>query len=142
MTRRATLTPEQLDRIADLTERRRLSAGRIAQMLDVSVGAVAWARLRIGADKHPTKVLPPVPTQPVVRMRGGRPVRAFVQAEDELLLSLEAQGLGDFQIGRRLDPPRRSNSVRGRLMTLARRQARAEAAASASADRHSGEGPN
>lgn len=124
--RRPALTQQELDCIAELTETGRFSAGQIAVKIGCSVGSVTWAQLRIGADPHPDKPLPAVPTEPVVAMRGGRPVRRFTQADDDLLLQLEAQGLSPSAIGRRLSPPRLPNSVRGRLMTLARRDARRE----------------
>ncbi len=124
--RRPALTQNELDRIADLTETGRLSAGQIALKIGCSVGSVTWAQLRIGADAHPDRRLDPVPVERQVAMRGGKPVIRFTQSDDVELLKLEGEGLNPTEIGRRLTPPRLSNSVRGRLMTLARRAARAE----------------
>jgi hypothetical protein len=59
---------------------------------------------------------------PLVK-RGDHVVRAFAPDEDARLMDLEAQGLKDSDIGRILQ--RKPNSVRGRLMTLARRDERA-----------------
>ncbi|WP_339543485.1 hypothetical protein, partial [Pseudomonas sp. JAI120] len=56
--------------------------------------------------------------------RGGHIVRPFSAADDALLLTLEAQGINIAEIARRIS--RKPNSVKGRLMTLARRDARAE----------------
>lgn len=128
MTRRAALTPDELERIAELTEERGLKPGQIARLIGCSVGSVGWAQLRIGADPHPDRPLPPVPATPVTFSRASGPVRRFTRTEDDQLLKLEAAGFGPAQIGARLIPPRRWNSVKGRLMTLARRQAREEAA--------------
>lgn len=133
MSRRPALTEAELERIAELTEERGLTPGQIARIVGCSVGSVTWAQLRIGADPHPDKPLPPVPTTSKSYARGSGPVRRFTQAEDADLLRLEAQGLGPAQIGARLDPPRRWNSVKGRLMTLARRAAREEAIAEVTA---------
>ncbi len=130
MPKRPNLTQAELDVIAELTEERRLSPRKIAMKVGCCEGSVTWAQLRIGADKYPGKVLPPVPKEPIVAMRGGRPVRRFTQDDDLRLLELEAEGLNYGEIGRRLIPPRQPNSIQGRLMTLSRRAARAEFAAS------------
>ena len=63
---------------------------------------------------------------PAIVRRGDHIVRRFTEKEDALLLELEAQNLNYSEIARRLD--RRRNSIVGRLATLARREARAEAA--------------
>lgn len=127
MGKRPNLTQAQLDQIAELREQRGLSAARIAAIVGCSQGSVSWALLRIGVDIHTDKPLPPIPAQPTSVQRNGHVVRRFTQADDEVLLKLEAEGLNPGEIGRRMDPPRQPNSIRGRLMTLARREARAEA---------------
>jgi hypothetical protein len=129
VTKRRNLTPQELDQIAFLTEERKLSPRQIALRIGCSVGSVTWAQLRIGADKHPDKPLPPVPVVRPVAMRSGRPVVGFNHSDDSLLETLAKEGLSDAEIGRRMQPARRPNSVRGRLMTLARRASRAEAQA-------------
>ena len=58
--------------------------------------------------------------------RNGFAVRHFTPEEDDRLLALEAEGKTYTEIGRLMN--RKPNSIRGRLMTLARREARAEAA--------------
>lgn len=125
--KRPPLTEAQLERIAELTEDGRYTVARIARMVGCSEGSVGWAQLKLGVDRHPTKPLPPVPTEPVVARRGEHVVRRYTQAEDAELLRLEAQGLPAYRIGKRLG--RRANSIVGRLRTLARREARAEAIA-------------
>lgn len=123
MERRADLTAEELDRIADLRERR-LTEAAIAAKIGCSLGSVSWALLKLGIDINADRPLPPVPTAPVVAQRGDHVVRRFTQAEDEQLLALEADGLSVYAISQRLG--RRNNSVLGRLRTLARREARLE----------------
>ncbi|WGM45268.1 hypothetical protein KOAAANKH_00129 [Brevundimonas sp. NIBR10] len=127
MPKRPNLTAAELDRIAEMTEVQKLPAWKIARRIGCSLGSVTWAQLRIGADPRPDRPLPPVPTAPVACVRNGALVRRFTQADDDLLLALEAQGLNYGQIGRSFDPPRQPNSIQGRLMTLSRRAARVEA---------------
>lgn len=127
MARRPNLTPAQLDEIAELTEVNRLTVEQIARKIGCSKGSVHWAQLRIGADKHADRPLPPVPTERLEARRGDHLVRRFTASEDAELERLAKEGLTDSEIGRRLTPRRRPNSVRGRLMTLARRAAREEA---------------
>lgn len=117
------LSPADLDRLA---ERREAGASyrELAAEFGCSESAISWQCLRLGAD--PPKPPRPRPTyhlqMPLVR-RGNHMVRAFTPAEDARLLELEQQGLGNTAIGRALD--RRPNSVRNRLMTLARHDERA-----------------
>lgn len=127
--KRPPLTEEQLELIADLTEDRRFTASQIARLVGCSEGSVGWAQLKLGVDRHPTKPLPPVPTEPVVMRRGGHVIRRFTQADDKQLLDLEAKGLNPHRIAKAMG--RRHNSIVGRLRTLARRDARAEAIAEA-----------
>lgn len=122
--RRDSLTMPQRAKLAELRQKR-WNIDSIAAELGCSVGTVAWRILVDGVDIHPDRPLPPVPTAPIVRSRGGKPVRLFTQAEDGQLLELEADGLPYIEIGRRLG--RRHNSIIGRLATLARRDARSEA---------------
>ncbi|MFN7128238.1 MAG: hypothetical protein ACK4OJ_04160 [Brevundimonas sp.] len=124
--KRPNLTQAELDRIAELTEGGRLSAGQIAVKIGCSTGSVTWAQLRIGADRYPDRDMPPVPTERRQYLRNGHPVLAYTQDDDARLLKLEAEGLNPGEIGRRMNPTRLSNSVRGRLLTLGRRQARQE----------------
>lgn len=121
--RRAPLSPDELDRIAQLRERG-LSAEAISRKVKCSAGSVDWALLKLGVDIHADKALPPVPTEEVLQRRGDHLVRRFTQAEDARLLELERSGLNTHRIAKTLS--RRTNSVIGRLRTLARREARAE----------------
>ncbi len=59
-------------------------------------------------------------------MRNGHPVRRYSAEDDAKLLAMEAEGKRIAEMARALG--RQSNSVRARLMTLARHEARAEAA--------------
>lgn len=126
MSKRAALTEEELDRIADLREKH-LPSATIAREVGCSQGSVDWALLKMGVDIHADRPLPPVPEEQIVAMRGGKPVRRFTAAEDARLLALEASGMKTYAISRELG--RQNNSVIGRMRTLARRQGRAEAQA-------------
>lgn len=119
--RRAALTQAERDIAAEMRERG-LSCGRIARKLKCSEGAVSWAMLAMGVDPHADRTLPPVPTEPIIQYRASGAVRRFTIDEDDVLLSLEAQGLSANAIGKRLG--RKANSVTGRLRTLARRAER------------------
>lgn len=63
---------------------------------------------------------------PAVTRRGNHEVRRFTEQEDAELLALEAEGLSYTAIARRLGRAR--TSIENRLITLARREARKEAA--------------
>ena len=122
-----TMTTEQANAIAEMREAG-LSISRIAQKLGMSDGSVAWQCLKFAAD--PPKLATRVPARtapgPVVVMRGGHQVRHFTPEDDAQLLALEAERLTISEIARRLG--RKPNSIRGRLYTLARHDARREAA--------------
>jgi len=126
--RRRVVTDGDLVRIADLRERG-WSFGRIRAALGsrISESAISWHCLRLGADPPRARVLPDKIVGPAVVSRGGHLVRRFTPAEDARILALAAEGKGCGTIARLIG--RRSNSVVGRLMTLARREARREAAA-------------
>lgn len=93
----------------------------------VSASVFQWNMLRIGANPPGAKILPErAPGRAVVK-RGNHIVRHFSAEEDALLRELAIAGVGNSEIGRKLGG-RRSNSVRGRLLTLARIEARQEGA--------------
>lgn len=122
MTRRY-LTQQQVDFILEKVE-----AGwnqrRIAAAVPCSVSTVYWQALKNGADRpNPPKLRP---TGPAVVKRGDHFVRRFTPEDDARLLALEAGGATDTEIARALG--RRANSIRGRMATLARMEARAEGA--------------
>lgn len=117
------VTPEVGEKIAELREAGR-SVGFIARRLGVSHGAVSWYCLRQGVEPPKPRRLDPVPVQPVVNKRGNHVVRKFTQAEDALLVKLDMQGFRPSIIAKMMG--RRSNSIAGRLASLARRDARAE----------------
>lgn len=123
MTRRPPLTPEQKEIIADMRERGK-SCEAIGRVLGASAGAVSWHCLVEGIES-PRTATATVPTgQPMRYERNGFAVRRFTGADDKKLLELAASGLGNTAIGKQLG--RRPNSVRGRLATLARQEAREE----------------
>lgn len=125
MPRRSRLNEEQKASIAELREKG-LSYGFISQRLDLSEGAISWYCLVGGIESPNTRGKIPPPVKHESYVRNGRVVVAFSTADDELLLRLEAEGKGYGEIGRIMGRP--SNSVRGRLATLARHEARREAA--------------
>jgi hypothetical protein len=132
MAKRPNLTKAQVERIVELRTKKRWGVEVIAREIGCSKGSVDWALLREGAEvpgvKHQIRE---IPVDPVIHIRNGRPVRRFTQADDELLLELEAEGLNPVQIGKRFTPVRQPNSITGRLRTLARREARLESMAEA-----------
>jgi hypothetical protein len=81
----------------------------------------------------PRYTLPAVPSEPRSFLRNGKPVRRFTRPEDETIKALAAMGLKPGAIGRQLEPPRVANSVKLRLITLARRERRLAAAAALAA---------
>lgn len=90
----------------------------------ISAGAVNWQCLRMGADTLPK--FQGQHTQPSTPYaRGGHVVRPFTPEDDALLRVLDMQGFPLPIICQRLN--RKNNSVRGRLLTLARIDARKEA---------------
>lgn len=117
------VTDEQLEMITTLREK-----GRGYDVIGAEVGlsrsAVSWHCLRLGVDPPKPTALraPPESASPI--NRGAHLVRPYTQAEDEQLLALEASGLNINQIAQAMG--RRWNSTRGRLMTLARHDARRE----------------
>lgn len=101
-----------------------VSVRQIAREIGCSQGALRWQFLKLAVDPpKPPPVWPDYYLKVPQINRGNHVVRAFTPDEDARLLELERQGLGDSAIGRALD--RRPNSVRGRLMTLARQEERA-----------------
>lgn len=134
---RRILSDEAIAEMADLREAGR-SYGFIQQHfaergVHISVQALRWQCLRVGADVPPRHrvPMPHQAGQTLHVIRGGKPfvLRRFTAEEDRLILRLEAQGVGYAEIGRCLSPARPFNSIKGRVLTLARHQARAEEAA-------------
>lgn len=124
MTRRPRLTDQQKDRIRELREAGR-SLGFIARRVSCSEGAASWYCLLNAIESPRTARNTRTVSQPAIVERGGFIVR-FSADEDEELLRLEAQGTRLSEIARALG--RKRNTVLGRLATLARRDARLEAA--------------
>lgn len=89
----------------------------------ISDRALHWQCLRVGADSPPekwSKLFQPTKQY----FRNGHLVRPFTPEDDALLLALDLQGFNQSVMARRLS--RKPNTIKGRLMTLARRDARRE----------------
>ena len=128
------LTDAQIEEAATLREKG-WSIGRLAIRYGCSTGALYWHMLRLGADppKLVASEMQRTRVGPAEVMRNGVPVRSYSPADDMLIMRLDAEGKGYTAIGRALSPPRKPNSVRARLMTLARHENRREAAREARA---------
>lgn len=118
-------TPEQHEQMAEMREKGR-TYGQIALAFGCSESTAYWICLKYGADRPGSQPLEPRARGPEVVQRNGRAVRRYSAEEDAQLLALASEGKGDSEIGKLIG--RRPNSVRARLMTLARHEARSEAA--------------
>ena len=116
---------EQLTEAAELRETG-MSCAAIAKRLGMSVGSVSWHCLRLGADSPNTTGNTSKPTGPMEVTRGDHVVRRFTESEDARLIEMERAGWRICDMAQALG--RKPNSVRGRLMTLARHEARLEQA--------------
>lgn len=115
---------EIIGQAAELRERG-LSFGQIALRLGMSASAVDWHCLKLGADSPKTATQIIVRRQPMVMRRGSHVVRLFSEDEDRQLIALSLAEATIADMSRALN--RRHNSIKGRLMTLARIEARKEA---------------
>lgn len=120
------LSDQQIVKMAELREQgwslRRIANYFAARGTIISQSALGWQCLRVGADLPPERQGRNFTPKQIVR--NGCLVVPFTPEEDNRLLKLEAAGATHSQIGRELG--RRQNSIRGRLMTLARADARRE----------------
>jgi len=116
-----------INRLAELREERGWSVARIAAELGISPGAVSWQCLRHGIEPRVGSSASRSYAPGRTYVRGGHQIRAFSAEEDALLQQMALDGASNSEIGRRLG--RNPNSIMGRLMTLARREARSEEAA-------------
>ena len=114
---------EILNRAAEMREAG-LSCGKIAEQLGMSVGAVSWHCLRLGADLPEDLQKARPNRKPIIVRRGNHVVRQYTPDEDEKILEMRANGERVFEIAAALG--RKHNSIIGRLMTLARLQERSE----------------
>lgn len=121
------LTSEQKERAFDLREAG-WSYKRIADAVGVSPGCVSWHCLANGIEPPRSKPWPckshDTVKGPLVMTRGDHKVRRYTPDEDAAILKMEAGGARIAVIARHVG--RRWNSVRGRMMVLARRDARRE----------------
>lgn len=129
MRARSKLTPELIDMVGEMRERgcsyqaiaNRLASKGIAVKKD-GIASLCLARgfdlpalqRRAGADAIPRKVA----------IRAGREIRPFSKDDDQQLRSFDREGLSYSEMARRLG--RNPGSVRNRLLTLARHDARRE----------------
>ncbi len=118
---RSRLSDADFDLIADMREEGR-TYDEIGSRVGCSGKLVSWHCLRLGIDAPNGPVLPEIPAVPITIKRGNHEVRRFTRDEDARLKAMALAGQGDAIIARALS--RRPNSVRGRLMTLARRDER------------------
>lgn len=129
MRNRTRLSPEQLNRMADLREKgwstERISRCLASEGTEISASAIAWQCLRMGADLPPERrKTAPASRQPC--LRAGRVVRPYTAEEDTLLRVLDLQGFKVAVIAQRMG--RNKSSIVGRLVTLVRHDTRAEEA--------------
>lgn len=120
------LNQEDLDRIIEMRERGR-TYGTIARVIGCSDSTVSYHCMRLAIEPPKPRNLPDFTSRPAVVMRNGYAVRAYSAEDDARILAMDAEGKSDSEMGRALG--RRAHSVRQRLRTLARRDARAEACA-------------
>lgn len=118
------INEEKLEKIAEMRERG-VSCAAIGKTIGMSRGAVNWHCLKEGIEPPNPQDLKAHNPGPAVVKRGNHVVRRFTEEEDQRLLAMEAQGLKRCEMARALG--RKGNSITGRLMTLARRDERAEA---------------
>ncbi|MFB0875489.1 MULTISPECIES: hypothetical protein [unclassified Sphingobium] len=129
MTRRCRLSDEQLDEMARLRERG-WGPGRIAEHFThagtpISGSSINWQCMRLGADA-PARLRGRSSAPRETYWRNGRPCRPWTAEDDAKLIELEQAGVKLHIVAQRLG--RANSSVRGRLLTLARRDARREEA--------------
>lgn len=127
MGRASILSDSQLDEMAELRERgwaaRRIVAHFRNRGVTVSVSTINWQCLRLGADL-PQRLRGRQGQPKSAYIRSGHTVRPWSQDDDRQLLDMAQSGVRHSEISRRL---RRCNSsVRGRLLILARMEARRE----------------
>ena len=124
---RRILDDAQLDEMAELRERG-WSTARIAEHFTsagtpITGATIYWQCLRVGADVPPRFRRPGKPPEKPYR-RGAHIVRPYSADEDAKLRAWSIEGIKTTEIARRIG--RKHNSVLGRLLTLAREEARQE----------------
>lgn len=119
------MTAEQLNVLVEMASRGKSDA-QIGLRLGMSPGAISYYRLKEAIERPQDAKRPPRPlyAQSAPYRRGKHLVRPFTPEDDRALLEWEGQGLRIVEMARRLG--RRHNAVKGRLMSLARHDERAE----------------
>lgn len=119
-------TEQQVDEAMAMRERG-LSFGQIARKTGMNAASVEWYCLFTGAEL-PGPPKPHVTTGgPMQYMRKGHLVRRYTPEEDEIILRMSLEGVPRVDIAAKVG--RKPNSVKTRLATLARIEARQEAMA-------------
>jgi len=127
MTRRRTITPDQIATAIDMRENKGQSLRTIAATIGVSLGSIQWQFFRAGVDTPPKfRKSSPSADRPLEYVRNGRVVRRFSPDQDRMIESMSLDGKGITEIGRALTPPRHAHTIATRLLFLARRDARAD----------------
>ena len=116
-------TSHEISRIADLRYAGH-SYAEIAEAVGSNVSTIKWVCLNECLEPEKPGPVKPVPTELIIILRNGYQVRRYTQEEDARLIEMERRGLSLAETGRILH--RKPNSVRGRLMILARRDEREE----------------
>lgn len=127
---KGSLSEATRDSIIDMAEAGKTRA-EIGRALGVSHGSIDYWCFVYGT-YCPTRSTPGLPHKGSWR-RGKIVVRTFTEAEDAEIMRLSAQHMGYTAIARELgkrwpERPRRGTTIKYRLMTLLRREARAEEA--------------
>ncbi|MBY0259571.1 helix-turn-helix domain-containing protein [Methylobacterium sp.] len=126
--RRLLLTKGQQQQIAARREAGE-SAGDLARAFGCSRSNISATCLKLGVDRSDGKFQASVAPVPLRIERNGVVVRRFTPDEDARLLAMAGENLSRAAIGKALG--RHRHSIRYRLMTLARHEARREAAGAA-----------
>lgn len=126
---RRILSDDQVDLACNLREKgmscQQISNYFAARGVTVSAGSISWQCLKHGADLPLDRRKPQCGAQPgLVYRRGAQFIRTFTASEDAMLIELEGLRLRVCEISKRMG--RKPNTIRGRLATLARKQAREE----------------
>jgi hypothetical protein len=131
MAKKRMLTDEQVEAACRLREDDGLSTAQIVRQLKLPIGekSLEWVLIVNGAESPNAVVQADFYRYAgMVVGRGKHVMRYFTREDDVTILALERAGKNPGQIGRSLNPPRRPNSIRGRLAIIARYQARCELA--------------
>ncbi|MGC3938292.1 hypothetical protein ACOTTU_10860 [Roseobacter sp. EG26] len=114
-------TEAERNTVAELREQG-LALSAISARTGMTLSSVAYTCLLKAVDSPQTAGKLPVYNGAMVMKRGKHTVRRFTPKEDRKIIEMELSGHRVSEIAAALG--RKSNSVKGRMMTLARRQER------------------